>query len=81
MDYNVGAGGETDGITVADTVLRLLGKPGSLKQFVREVTKEVASPKGGTVFDQWKADQAAANTNRRHQHPGNNRNENRRGES
>ena len=36
MDYNVGAGGETDGITVADTVLRLLGKPSSLKQFVRD---------------------------------------------
>ena len=36
MDYNIGAGGETDGITVADTVLRLLGKPGSLKQFVRD---------------------------------------------
>jgi N-acetylated-alpha-linked acidic dipeptidase len=26
----------------------------SLKQFVREVTKEVPSPKGGTVYDQWK---------------------------
>jgi dTDP-glucose 4,6-dehydratase len=36
MDYNIGAGGETDGITVADTVLRLLGKPDSLKQFVRD---------------------------------------------
>ncbi len=36
MDYNIGAGGETDGITVADTVLRLLGKPSSLKQFVRD---------------------------------------------
>jgi len=33
-DYNIGAGGETDGVTVADTVLRLLGKPSSLKQFV-----------------------------------------------
>jgi N-acetylated-alpha-linked acidic dipeptidase len=45
----------------------------SLKQFVREVTKEVPSPKGGTVYDQWKADQAAAaNTpsTRRRQHPG-----------
>jgi N-acetylated-alpha-linked acidic dipeptidase len=43
----------------------------SLKQFVREVTKEVPSPKGGTVYDQWKADQAAANTNanRRRQRP------------
>jgi dTDP-glucose 4,6-dehydratase len=36
MDYNIGAGGETDGISVADTVLRLLGKPDSLKQFVRD---------------------------------------------
>ncbi len=36
MDYNIGAGGETDGITVADTVLRLLGKPDTLKQFVRD---------------------------------------------
>ncbi|HWW22809.1 MAG TPA: M28 family metallopeptidase [Edaphobacter sp.] len=41
----------------------------SLKQFVREVTKEVPSPKGGTVYDQWKSDQQA-NTNRRRQHPG-----------
>jgi N-acetylated-alpha-linked acidic dipeptidase len=42
----------------------------SLKQFVREVTKEVPSPKGGTVYDQWKADQAAnASTNRRRQRP------------
>jgi N-acetylated-alpha-linked acidic dipeptidase len=29
----------------------------SLKQFVRDVTREVASPKGGTVYDQWKKDQ------------------------
>ena len=36
MDYNIGAGGETDGITVADTVLRLLDKPDALKQFVRD---------------------------------------------
>ena len=36
MDYNIGAGGETDGVTVADTVLRLLNKPSSLKQFVRD---------------------------------------------
>ena len=35
-DYNIGGGGETDGVTVADTVLRLLAKPGSLKQFVRD---------------------------------------------
>ena len=30
----------------------------SLKQFVREVTKAVPSPKGGTVYDQWLKDQA-----------------------
>ena len=35
-DYNIGAGGETSGVTVADTVLRLVGKPDSLKQFVRD---------------------------------------------
>jgi N-acetylated-alpha-linked acidic dipeptidase len=28
----------------------------SLKQFIREVTMEVASPKGGTVYDEWKQD-------------------------
>ena len=28
----------------------------SLKQFVREVTMEVASPKGGSVYDDWKKD-------------------------
>src|SRR5712691_9916595 len=33
----------------------------SLKQFVREVTKEVPSPKGGTVYDQWKKTQEASN--------------------
>src|SRR5208337_2190457 len=26
----------------------------SLKQFIREVTQEVSSPKGGTVYSQWK---------------------------
>jgi len=31
-DYNIGAGGEIDGRTVADTVLGLLGKPVTLKQ-------------------------------------------------
>jgi N-acetylated-alpha-linked acidic dipeptidase len=36
----------------------------SLKQFVREVTKEVPSPKGGTVYDQWKTDQAFGATRR-----------------
>jgi N-acetylated-alpha-linked acidic dipeptidase len=29
----------------------------SLKQFVREVSKQVPSPKGGTVYDQWKTAQ------------------------
>ena len=29
----------------------------SLKQFVREVTREVPSPAGGTVYDQWKKSQ------------------------
>ncbi|AEU36226.1 M28 family metallopeptidase [Granulicella mallensis] len=29
----------------------------SLKEFVREVTREVPSPKGGTVYDQWLNDQ------------------------
>src|SRR5580698_755647 len=29
----------------------------SLKQFVRDVTQEVPSPRGGTVYDQWKKDQ------------------------
>jgi N-acetylated-alpha-linked acidic dipeptidase len=32
----------------------------SLKQFVRDVTREVPSPKGGTVYEQWKKDQDAA---------------------
>ena len=36
-DYNVGQGGrDVSGVEVADTVLRLLGKPASLKQFVRD---------------------------------------------
>jgi dTDP-glucose 4,6-dehydratase len=36
-DYNVGAGGaDISGITVAETILRLLAKPESLKQFVRD---------------------------------------------
>ena len=29
----------------------------SLKDFLREITREVPSPKGGSVYDQWKADQ------------------------
>jgi dTDP-glucose 4,6-dehydratase len=35
-DYNIGAGREINGITVADTVLRLLDKPPSLKQYVSD---------------------------------------------
>ncbi|MGI4828498.1 MAG: M28 family metallopeptidase [Janthinobacterium lividum] len=30
----------------------------SLKEFVRDVTREVPSPKGGTVYEQWRKDQA-----------------------
>ena len=36
----------------------------SLKRFVREVTKEVSSPKGGTVYDQWKKEQSESETRR-----------------
>jgi N-acetylated-alpha-linked acidic dipeptidase len=36
----------------------------SLKQFVREVTKQVPSPKGGTVYNQWKKTQEASNESR-----------------
>jgi len=35
-DYNVGGGSEIDGVAVAETVLRLLDKPSSLKQFVQD---------------------------------------------
>jgi dTDP-glucose 4,6-dehydratase len=34
--YNVGAGGETNGLTIADLVLEALGKPASLKRFVQD---------------------------------------------
>ncbi|TME21691.1 MAG: dTDP-glucose 4,6-dehydratase [Chloroflexi bacterium] len=34
--YNVGAGAEVSGLTVADTVLEFCGKPASLKQFVKD---------------------------------------------
>jgi N-acetylated-alpha-linked acidic dipeptidase len=37
----------------------------SLKQFVREVTMEVASPKGGSVYDEWKKDQGDLAARRR----------------
>jgi dTDP-glucose 4,6-dehydratase len=35
-DYNIGTGGETSGLEVADAVLGALGKPAALKQFVRD---------------------------------------------
>ncbi len=41
----------------------------SLKQFVRDVTKEVPSPKGGSVYDQWKKEQASTTPARRAQAP------------
>jgi dTDP-glucose 4,6-dehydratase len=34
--YNIGAGGQTDGVEVADLVLEALGKPASLKQHVQD---------------------------------------------
>lgn len=37
----------------------------SLKGFVREVTKQVPSPKGGTVYDVWKERQKETPSNRR----------------
>jgi N-acetylated-alpha-linked acidic dipeptidase len=39
----------------------------SLKQFVREVTMEVASPKGGSVYEEWKTAQTETAARR---HPG-----------
>lgn len=36
----------------------------SLKEFVREVTKQVPSPKGGTVYDAWKRAQAEQGSRR-----------------
>jgi len=36
----------------------------SLRTFVRELTREVSSPKGGTVYDQWLADQKQEKTRR-----------------
>jgi N-acetylated-alpha-linked acidic dipeptidase len=36
----------------------------SLKQFVRELTRDVSSPQGGTVFDQWKNHRETANEHR-----------------
>jgi N-acetylated-alpha-linked acidic dipeptidase len=36
----------------------------SLKQFVREVTRSVASPAGGTVYDQWKNSRPDGNEHR-----------------
>jgi N-acetylated-alpha-linked acidic dipeptidase len=36
----------------------------SLKQFVRELTRDVPSPQGGTVFEQWKNHHETANEHR-----------------
>ncbi len=36
----------------------------SLKDFVREVTREVPSPKGGNVYDQWKKSEAESESRR-----------------
>jgi N-acetylated-alpha-linked acidic dipeptidase len=36
----------------------------SLKQFIREVAKEVPSPKGGSVYDQWKKSEAEGRSRR-----------------
>ena len=36
----------------------------SLKEFVRDVTREVPSPKGGSVYEQWKISQADAGRRR-----------------
>jgi len=41
----------------------------SLKQFVREVTKEVPSPKGGTVYDQWKLSSVGESDDSNSGHP------------
>ena len=35
-DYNIGAGGEVSGTEVADAILRQLGRPESLRQFVKD---------------------------------------------
>jgi N-acetylated-alpha-linked acidic dipeptidase len=42
----------------------------SLKQFVREVTREVASPAGGSVYDQWKKSQDEGHSRRNQSHAG-----------
>jgi N-acetylated-alpha-linked acidic dipeptidase len=39
----------------------------SLKQFIREITKEVPSPQGGSVYEVWKRTQASSEHEVRHQ--------------
>lgn len=39
----------------------------SLKEFLRGVTRSVASPQGGTVFQQWRTQQAGAASEHRHE--------------
>ena len=41
----------------------------SLKQFVRDVTRGVPSPKGGTVYDQWQKSQSESPRHRRSENP------------
>jgi len=41
----------------------------SLKQFIRDVTMQVPSPKGGTVYDQWQKSQAQSPHHRRSENP------------
>ena len=41
----------------------------SLKQFVRDVTLSVPSPKGGTVYEQWQKSQADNSRHRRSENP------------
>jgi N-acetylated-alpha-linked acidic dipeptidase len=43
-------------VAVAGTNFEASSVP-SLKEFVRDVARQVPSPKGGTVYDQWKASQ------------------------
>ena len=52
-------------VAVAGTEFSAEAVP-SLKQFIREVTQQVPSPKGGTVYSQWKLAAEARDTNTAH---------------
>ncbi len=43
----------------------------SLKEFVRQITRSVSSPAGGTVFEQWRVHQAGEETHRENAAPTN----------